>query len=120
MSGKKNYAARQKAAQQAVLEIGEELGMQKMWDYVQSCLHDPEIMKKDTFGKERMTTLFEGLKKKADLYAVAFTDDKEADYYQEKLDADLREIWGDDFQPFEMRYPYVRQFGYDKARKGWK
>lgn len=121
MSGnKKNYVARQKVAQQAILDVGEEIGMQKMWDWVQMCLHDPDIMGKDTIGKERMRRIYNGLKEKADTYQTAFTGSVDADYYQEKMDAELREIWGEDLHTFRERYPAVKQFGYDKARKGWK
>ena len=118
--GANGYLKRQQVHLQAALDIGEEMGMQKMWDYVQDCLSDPDIMNKDTFGAERINRLFEGLKQRADVYHVAFTDDKEADYYQEKLDARLRRIHGDKLQPFAERYPYIKKMGYDKARKGWK
>lgn len=114
------YLKKQQAERQACLDIGEEMGMQKMWDYVQDCLSDPDIMNKDTFGAERINRLFEGLKQRADMFHVAFTDDKEADYYQEMLDARLRRIHKDKLQPFYERYPYLKQFGYKKARKGWK
>lgn len=120
MAGNNAYLKQKQAERQAVLDIGEEMGFQKLWDYVQICLRDPEIMGKDTFGKGRIAKLYEGLKKKVDFYHVCFTDDKEADYYQEKLDAELREIWADELQPFYERYPYMKKLGYNKARKNWR
>lgn len=120
MAGHNAYLNKKAAERQKVLDIGEEMGMQKMWDYFQCILRKPEIMGKDTFGKERISRIFEGLKEMADEYHVAFTDDKEADYYQEKLDAELREIHGDELKPFYERYPYIKKLGYEKARKGWK
>lgn len=120
MAGNNAYLMKKKAERQAALDIGEEIGMQKMWDYVQICLRDPDIMGKDTFGKDRIVKLYDALKKEVDFYHVCFTDDKEADYFQEKMDAELREIWGDELQPFYERYPYIKKFDYSKARKNWR
>ena len=114
------YHERQKANRQAILDVGEQLGTQKMWDYVQIALTDPEVMKNKTFSRKGIETLFAEVHRLADTYNVAFTDDKEADYYQEKMDAKLREKWGEDLTPFYERYPMIKRLGYDKARKGWK
>lgn len=120
MAGHNAYMKKKQAERQAAFDLGEEMGMQKMWDYVQCCLRDPEIMGKDIFGKERINRIFKGLQQRADMYHVAFTDDKEADYYQEKLDAELREIHGEELNVFYERYPFIKKIGYDKARKGWQ
>lgn len=117
---KNGFLEKQRALQQGFLDVGEEMGMQKMWDYVQLALRDPNVMGKDTLGKERLTRVFNRLKELADSYHTAFTDDKEADVYQEKLDANLREIWGGELSPFYERYPHMKKMGYQKARKGWK
>ena len=114
------YLEKQKARRQAILDVGEQLGTQKMWDYMQMALTDPEIMGKDTFGRKRIEKLFAKVHELADTYHVAFTDNVEADYYQEKMDAKLREKWGEDLVPFYERYPMIKRLGYDKARKGWK
>lgn len=117
--GKNGYLEKQRAVQQGFLDVGEQFGMQKMWDYVQIVLRDPEIMGKDTFGAKRLAKVFDGLKAVASDYHTAFTADKEADYYQEKLDAQLREIWKDKTVPFYGRYPDLKKIKYDKPRKGW-
>ena len=109
------YLKRQKASRQAILDMGEQLGNQKMWDYVQISLMD-----KFQFDRSQIETLFKSVHELADTFHTAFTDDVEADYYQEKMDAILREGWGADLVPFRERYPMIKQFGYDKARKGWK
>lgn len=116
---KNNYLAKQKAVQQAIYNAGEEIGMQRLWDAVQLALRDPEVVGKDSFGRQRMEKLYKGIKKYVDGYHTAFTGDAEADYHQEKMDAALREIWGDDLTPFRERYPKLKQYGYDKAQKGW-
>jgi hypothetical protein len=113
------YLERRQAVHQGLLDAGEQMGMQKMWDYIQLTLRDPEVMGKDTFGKERLEKIYEHIKVLADLYHVCFTDDKEADYYQEKLDAQLRPGC-DVFYTFYERYPQLKKLGYEKSRKGWK
>lgn len=118
--GKNGYLQKRQAMNQGFLDVGEQLGMQKMWDYIQIVLRDPDIMGRDTFGETRLEKIHEGLKVVADEYHTAFTDDKEADYYQEKMDRKLKEIWGDKLSPFYERYPQLKKLGYDKARKGWK
>lgn len=117
---KNGYLEKQRAMQQGFLDVGEQFGLQKMWDYVQIVLHNPAIMGKDTFGAERLDKIFQELKNVADEYHIAFTNDKEADYYQENLDRQLRDIWGDKTMPFYERYPDLKKVRYDKAMKGWK
>lgn len=117
--GKNGYIAQRDAMRQGFLDTGEKMGMQKMWDYIQLTLRDPEVMGKDTFGKKRLEKVFNNLKVLADRYHICFTDDKEADYYQEELDGLLRPGC-DEFYSFYERYPQLKKFGYDKARKGWK
>ena len=117
---KNSYLEKQRAMQQGFLDVGEQFGLQKMWDYVQIVLHDPKVMGKDTFGAERLDKIFQALKTVADEYHIAFTNDKEADYYQEMLDRQIRDIWGDKTMPFYERYPELKQVRYDKAMKGWK
>ena len=117
--GENTYLKKKRAERQAVLDIGEELGMQKMWDYVQMALRDPDTVGKDVFGKERLRKLYQKMTALASEYHTAFTDDKEADYYQEKMDAQLREVWGSELQTFYERYPYIKKQDYTKPRKNW-
>lgn len=117
---KNAYMEQQQAIRQKYLDVGEEMGMQKMWDYVQIALRDSEVMGKDIIGRSRMEKIFRKLTELADTFQTAFTDEIEADYEQEKLDAHLREIWGDDLSPFYERYPYLKQTKYDKPKKNWK
>lgn len=117
---KNDFLQRQRTVNQKWLDIGEEMGMQKMWDYVQLALRDPEVMGKNTIGKERMRKLFARLTVLANEYHTAFTADPEADYCQEQLDRQLREVWGDELQTFYERYPYVKKMDYNRARKEWR
>lgn len=119
MGAKNAYLERQRKMQQGFLDVGEEIGMQKVCDYLHIALRDPEIMGKDTFGRKRLEKLFQKLKELANYYHTAFTDDVEADRVQEELDKNLKEVYGSDFQDFFQRYPYVKRQEYRKPRKGW-
>ena len=114
------YLDKQEKLRKTFLGIGEEVGMQKMWDYVQLALRDPEVMGRDILGRQRIEKIYKKLSELADTYHLAFTEETEADYMQETLDKNLKEIWGDDLQTFFERYPYFKQIGYDKPHKNWR
>ena len=116
---KNDYLRRQREIQENIFEAGERIGMQRMWDAVQLALRNPEIMAKDTLGRKRLEKVYEGIKEEIGKYHKAFTKDVEADYHQEKLDAALGEIWGEDLTPFRERYSELKVYGYEKAQKGW-
>ena len=117
---KNAFLEKQKSERQFMLDIGMEMGFQKCWDLIQLALRDPEVVGKDTFGKERIKRLYRGLVKTEHDFGGALTGDVDADYLQEKLDANLREIWGDELCPFKDRYPYIQQTNYKKGKKEWK
>lgn len=120
MGGKNAYLAKQWKERKAVLDIGEEMGIQKAWDYIQLVLTDPEVMSTHKLNRKRLEKVFKKLGEVADRYAVCFTTNVEADHRQEELDSRLREIWGDDLDTFYKRYPYLKQMDYSKPMKGWK
>lgn len=114
---KNHYLASRNQQLQKVFDIGMEMGMQRMWDYVQMALRDPGTMGRDTFGPERLERLYNCLVGIADEYQAAFTDGPEADYAQERMDRILCPIWGDRFSDFAERYPYIKKVRYDKPVK---
>jgi hypothetical protein len=118
--GKNDYLAKQRAMQQGFLDVGEQFGMQKMWDYVQIGLRNTKVTGAVPFGRGQFERLYAFIKECADEYHIAFTLDVEADYMQEKMDTNLREIWGDDLVPFCERYPELKKIDYGKSKKGWK
>lgn len=113
------YLERQAQMQQYYFEQGEAVGFQRCLDYMQTLLRNPAYVGKDIFGRKRWELLYEGLKDCDKTFGDAFTMSVDADYYQEKLDANIREIFGDDTLPFAERYPMFKKVKYDKARKGW-
>ena len=121
MAGKKNaYLERRNAVNQAMLDAGEQMGIQKMWDYFQLALRDPETMGKDVMGRKRLEKLYKKTMELANYYHTAFTEDVEADYRQEELDGNLREIWEGDLCPFYERYPKLKKVDYTKPKKNWR
>ena len=121
MAGNKNtYLERRQAVNQAFLDAGEQMGIQKMWDYLQIALRTPKTMQKDVFGRGRLEKVYKMTAELADYFHTAFTDDKEAEKFQEELDAALREIWGDDLVPFYERYPQLKKPDYSKGKKNWR
>lgn len=115
----KDFIKRQQDINQQFFDVGEEIGIQKMCDYISAVLKDPRFMGKDVFGRKRLDKVFEGLKWYASEFEDAFTGSKEADYKQEQLDKLQQDAWGADFQPFYTRYPWLKKLGYKKPRKGW-
>ena len=108
-----NYAQKQAAARQAYLDIGMEVGMQKMADFFAIALNDPAVLGKSVLGKKRLMPVLQRVHDLIDEFSVAFTVQDDADYMQEKLDRILRQIYGDsEFVPFEERYPSIKQRKY--------
>ena len=114
------YLQKKHEEAQYYLNLGEAIATQKMWDIFQIVLHDPNVMGKDTFGKARFARIYKEMAKMVNEYHTAFTADKEADWWQEKLDSQLRDIWGEELRTFYERYPDIKKIQYDKARRGWK
>lgn len=111
------FLQKQEIAKKLYWENGVDSGFQKCWDLVQLCLHDPAVMGKDVFGKDRLDRLFKALHQYEREYGDAWTDDVEADALQEKIDAGLREIHGKDFVPFHARYPNIIKQDYSHGKK---
>ena len=114
-----NYVKQRMKRDQQMLSIGEDLGFQKCLDYMHEVLRDPEVVKKDIFGRYRWELIYKGLKKCDAKYGNAFTNEVDADVCQEKLDASLREVYGNEALSFTERYPFIKDQRYDKPKKGW-
>lgn len=119
---KNAYLAKQQAMRQGFLDVGMDTGFQKCWDLVQIVLRDPKVMGKDTFGKGRIKKIYNAMKEQERELGKAWlpTVEKDADVMQRDLDALLKEIWGDEFCPFNERYPYIKQPDYSKGNKNWR
>ena len=114
---KKDFLDRMKNREQAVFDVGEEMGIQRVWDAVQLALRDIEPKR---WGKKKIARLYERVVFYKNYFNEAFTMSPEADVKQEEQDSLLREIWGDELVPHRKRYPYQKEFDYTKSRKEWR
>ena len=107
-------------AKQDCFVAGCDITAQQMFDMMCLVLHDPEIMGKGhTIGAERLKRIHNAMVELESKYHDAWMFTPESDYLQEKLDANLREIFAEDFQPFPQRYPLMKKVKYNKPKKGW-
>ena len=114
------YLEKKEKHGQALLDVGVETGKQQIIDFLCMALREPAVVGTDIFGEERLYKVLAYIEYLDHKFADAYTLKVEADYLQEKLDAKLREAFKDKLVPFKVRYPHIKQLGYQKARKGWK
>ena len=116
---KNDYHARQAAVQRAFFDEGIRCGRQQIIDMVSLVLRDPEIMGKDTFGKDRLLKVVKGIGEYIDTYYLAWQKHDETDYWRDKLDDALAEAYGDDLHDsFLRRYDSAPEYDYKKGK--WK
>lgn len=117
---KNNYIAQRQARDRQFFEAGMRTGAQLATDFVTQTLHDPDVMGKNrVLGRATLDKVFAHCKELDEHFSLAFSDHVEADYVREEWDSVMREIYGDDADPFNKRYPYAKDFCYMKAKKGW-
>lgn len=116
---KNDFLARQEALQKGCFNAGLRCGRQQILDMVSLVLRDPDIMGKDTFGKDRLLKVVKGVGEYIDVYEKAWLKDDETDYYRDKLDAALADAYGTELHDsFLKRYEFAPEFDYMKGR--WK
>lgn len=117
---KNNLLAQIDKAKQDCFVAGCDITAQQMFDMMCLVLHDPEIMGKGhTIGAERLKRIHNAMFELESKYHEAWMHGPESDYYQEKLDANLREIFGI-IEPFQKRYPLCKEWNYNKPYKKGK
>lgn len=108
--------AKFEAEKQACFQAACDMTSQQFFDYMCIVLNDPEIMGKDVFGAKRLLKIHAAMKKLDKEYSEAWVNSQESDYYQEQIDGRLRGIFGE-IDPFKVRYPYLKQWNYNKPCK---
>ena len=117
--GKNGFLEKQAALQRACFEAGLQSGRQQILDMMSLVLRDPDIMGKDTFGKDRLLKVVKGIGEYIDVYQKAWEKDVETDYYRDKLDAALADAYGEGMHDtFLKRYEFAPEFDYQKGK--WK
>ena len=113
------YFNKLKAIKDGYFYAGLQCGRQQILDMVSLVLRDPDIMGKDTFGKDRLIKVVQGVGEYIDTYQKAWEQDVETDYYRAKLDEALEQAYGEALHDsFLKRYEYCPEFDYVKGR--WK
>ena len=108
--GKNGYLQRQRNTVNVYRQAEKETYIQFMTDTLILTLNDPAVMGKDVFGEKRIRRVVEAWGKVFDKYHGALEKGDEQDYWQIKLDMNLKGILGEkDFDPFEKRYEWVKQ-----------
>lgn len=116
---KKDFIARQAAVKKGYFEAGLQMGRQQILDMLSIVLNNPKYVKKDVFGKDRLLAVINGIGECIDLFQKAWERDDETDYYRDKLDAVLAEIYGEGLHDtFAKRYEYCSEYDYVRGR--WK
>lgn len=116
---KNDFLAKQKAMQHACFEVGLWSGRQQIMDMVSLVLRDPDIMGKDTFGRDRLLKVVNGVDEYINKYQKAWEKDDETDYYRDKMDAALAEAYGEgNLDTFLERYGFAPEYDYTKGK--WK
>ena len=113
---KNSYIEQRDAIRREFFSAGMELAAQQTFDMLCLVLHDPEVMGKNIFGAERLKRLNTLLREREAMFHEAWLNNPETDWYQEKLDDALRDIFGE-IVPFAERYPYQRKWNYMKPAK---
>ena len=116
---KNAFLEKQRALQSAFFNAGLQSGRQQIIDLVSLVLRDPDIMGKDTFGKDRLIKVVKGISDYIDKYQPAWEKTDETDYYRAKLDDALAEAYGEGLHDtFHKRYEFAPEFDYKKGK--WK
>lgn len=115
--GKNSYLERQRIEKQAHFDAGLQMGRQQILDLMCIVLNDPDIMGKDTFGKDRLLKVVKGIGEYIDVFQKAWERDDETDYFRAKLDESLARAFRRPLQDtFDKRYEYCCDFDYVKGR----
>lgn len=117
--GKNAFIAKQQALQREFFNAGVQGGRQQIIDMVSLVLRDPAIMGKDTFGKDRLLKVVNGIGEYIDIYEKAWQRNDETDYYRAKLDEALAQAYGEGLKnSFLERYDFAPEYDYTKGK--WK
>ena len=118
MAKQSTFLKQQEQLRRAFFDAGLQSGRQQIIDMVCLVLHDPEVMGKDTFGRERLNKVVAAIGKYIDEYHLAFVRHDETDYWREKLDEALAEAFGDEsvMDSFLKRYEFLPEFDYKTGR----
>lgn len=107
---KNGYLQRQRNTVNVYRQAEKETYIQFMTDTLILTLNDPAVMGKDVFGAKRIRKVVEAWGKVFDKYHGALEKGDEQDFWQVKLDQNLKGVLGEEgFAPFKTRYDWVKE-----------
>lgn len=119
--GKNDFLARQAAMNHACFNGGLQCGRQQIMDMMSLVLRDPDIMGKDTFGKDRLLKVVKGIGDYIDMFQPAWEKTDETDYYRAQLDKALAEAYGEGMHDsFMKRYEFAPEYDYKTGKWRYK
>lgn len=93
--GKNSYLERQRIEKQAHFDAGLQMGRQQILDLMCIVLNDPDIMGKDTFGKDRLLKVVKGIGEYIDVFQKRGSVTTKQTISVQSLMKVLREHFGD-------------------------
>lgn len=112
------YLKRQADVQDKLLRIGTEVGQQQVFDALALALRDPAVMgAKCVFGPAKVKTVCQRVQEIVQEFADAWSPSPEQDYQQDRLDRALKDIFGEELQPFKQRYPFMKEQKYRRIKR---
>lgn len=116
---KNAFLEKQRLEKIECFQEGVRTGRQQIMDMLSLVLNDPEYVGKDIFGKGRLLKVAEGVGVYLHYYRLAWAKHDEADYYRDKLDKALAEVYGKNLSDsFMERYETALEYDYTAGR--WK
>ena len=100
------YLAKKAEKQKARDTVIMQWSHQMVYDALTLVLNDKEVMGKDVFGKQRLNRLCKALNIKISEIMPSMSGAVDASYIRAQVDRELERICGEDFVPWEERYPY--------------
>lgn len=79
---------------------------QMAYDAITLVLNDKEVMGKDVFGRQRINKLCKAMNAKINEIMPGLSGAVNSSYVRAQVDRELQRICGEDFVPWEERYPY--------------
>ena len=100
------YLAKKQAEQEARDLVIKQWSWQMAYDALTLVLNDKEVMGKDVFGIQRLKRINKALNDKITEMMPALSKAANASYVRSQVDRELEKICGEEFEPWEVRYPW--------------
>lgn len=111
------YLAARDADRQKFFTAGCETAAQQMFDMLTLALSDPDVVGDKVLSEDEIWAVHQSMYDREAFFHPAWTNTQESDWYQEKLDKEIKDVCPKRFAPFRERYPYTKDWDYNKVMK---